>query len=96
MNILEIAIWDGAAGSVIIREDDLPRITRSDLRRWEISRTDLHRCFVEGVELMQGRGSDRVRPFAAQRLDGEWEVLLVGYSPYTDPLMQGSHRGRVR
>jgi hypothetical protein len=31
---------------------------------------------------------DRVRPCACQRLDGKWEVLLVRYSQYTDPLMQ--------
>jgi hypothetical protein len=67
-----------------------PHITAAELRKWDISRRDLMRCFAEGVELMKGRTpSDRVRPIAAQRLDGVWEVMLCGYSALTDPLMQG-------
>jgi hypothetical protein len=85
--ILDLCIADG---DIEIRECGLPHITAAELRKWDISRRDLMRCFAEGVELMKGRTpSDRVRPIAAQRLDGVWEVMLCGYSALTDPLMQG-------
>ena len=86
MNILDLCT---EYGDVVIREDDLPIITKADLRKWRISRRDLLRCFAEGVELMRGRSPrERVRPIACQRLDGEWEVMLCGYSALSDPLMQ--------
>jgi hypothetical protein len=94
MNILEVDICEG---SVVIREDDLPYITRADLRKWEISRRVLHRCFAKGVELMRGRSPrDRVRPCASQRPDRKWEVYLCGYSSLSDPLMQGVVGGSVQ
>ena len=65
--ILDLCIADG---DIEIRECGLPHITAAELRKWDISRRDLMR-FAEGVELMKGRTpSDRVRPIAAQRLDG--------------------------
>ena len=86
MNILDLCVEDG---DITIRECDLPHITNADLRKWDISRRDLMRCFAEGVELMKGATpSDRVRPIAMQRLDSGWEVMLCGYSALTDPLMQ--------
>ena len=30
---------------------------------------------------------NRIRPVAAEHLDGSWEVILVGYSSVTDPLL---------
>jgi hypothetical protein len=86
MNTLDLGVADG---DIEIRECDLPHITNGELRKWGISRRDLLRCFAEGVELMKGYGpGDRVRPVADQRLDGVWEVMLVGYSAHADPLMQ--------
>lgn len=64
------------------------------LRDFDISREDLNRCFAEGVELMRGvEAGKRVRPIAEQALDGSWFVVLVGYSPITDPLMEGPASG---
>jgi hypothetical protein len=77
-------------GDVEITEDDLAKITDEQLAEFEISRKELHRVFAEGVRLMQSRGvkpSHRARPVADQRLDGKWEVDIVGYSPISDPLM---------
>jgi hypothetical protein len=86
MNILDLGVADG---DIEIRECDLANITNAELRKWEISRRDLLRCFAEGVELMLGRSPrERVRSIAVQRLDGEWEVMVCGYSALTDPLMQ--------
>jgi hypothetical protein len=87
MNILNIGTKDG---DVEIREDELPTITKADLKKLGISHKDLLRCFAEGVELMKERKvkpGDRVRPVADQHIDGSWEVNLVGYSPISDPLM---------
>jgi hypothetical protein len=77
-------------GNLKINEDDLDRITDAQLAELSISRKELHRVFAEGVRLMQSRGvkpSHRARPVADQRLDGKWEVHIVGYSPLTDSLM---------
>jgi len=87
--ILDLGVADS---DITITETDLPNITNAELRKWGISRRDLMRCFAEGVELMRGRSpAERVRPIADQRLDGEWEVMLCGYSALTDPLMQGQN-----
>ena len=81
-------------GDIYIREDELPTITDEQLQWVGITREDLHRCFAEGAKLMEGvKPGERVRPVADQHLDGTWEVLLVGYSPNTDPLMHGPNIG---
>jgi hypothetical protein len=91
MNILQIGTADG---DVDIREDELATVTDDELERMEISREDLHRCFEEGVELMQSvKPGARVRPVADQTRDGKWEVHRVWYSPLNDPLMQGPTKG---
>jgi hypothetical protein len=90
MNIIEIPTVDGV---IEIREDELASITDDQLEWMKISRADLHRCFAEGVELMQGtKPSDRLR-ICADRLHGEWDVLVMRYSPDDDPLMQGRAQG---
>ena len=56
----------------------------------------LQRCFAEGVELMRAYTErDRVRPIAEHTGDGDddWEVVIVGYSGLTDPLMQHEPKG---
>ena len=76
---------DTEKGDVEIREDELPTITEAELIEFGISRKTLRDCFVEGVRLMQSISSgERVRPCAAPRLDGEWEVRLVRYSELSD------------
>ena len=79
-----------------IHENELAGISDQDLKKWGISRKTLHRCFAEGVELMKGKTErDRLRSIAEQFGSGpdDWEVLIVGYSPLTHPLMQGAPRG---
>ena len=72
---------DTERGDIEIREDELPTITEAELIELGISRETLHDCFAEGVRLMQSINAwERVRPSAAPRLDGEWEVRLVRYS----------------
>ena len=92
--MVEIPTWSrNGVICVHIYERDLPTITDEDLEALEISRSDLHRVFAEGMRLMEERGataSDRVRPCAHQTRDGEWEVVVVGYSKLSDPLMQGA------
>lgn len=87
MNILVLGTIS-SDGDVTIRECDLPQITGDDLRFWGISRSDLLRCFAEGVALMKGRTpSKRVRPVAMQQMDGHhllWEVML---STQIDPAL---------
>ena len=69
---------DTEKGDIEIGEDELPTITDAKLIEFGISRETLHDCFVEGLRLMQSINTDeRVRPHAAPRLDGEWEVHLV-------------------
>ena len=95
MNILDLAIDER---DLEIREDELVSITNAGLKKLDISREELHRVFAEGVKLMRSRNvkpSDRVRPCAHQTLDGKWEVVLVRYSPLSDPLMQGPIEGRA-
>ena len=79
-------------GDVEIREDDLSSLTDAELKKFRISRTELHRAFAEGAELMKSR-SDRVRPVAHKTFDGTWRVDLFRFSPITDPLMQRKSAG---
>jgi hypothetical protein len=69
-------------GDVRIREDELASIGNADLKMLRISRADLHRCFAEGVVLMQRKNPADVRPVASEMLDGKWIVVLVRYSDY--------------
>jgi hypothetical protein len=93
MLVLDIATEDGDVG---IREDEIATITDADLKKLRISRGDLMRVFAEGTVLMRGvTPSDRVRPCAHETLDGRWEVVLVEYSEYNDPLMQGPPAGNA-
>ena len=76
------------------RYADASHEAASDLRVLGISRKELYRCFAEGVELMKGRKpGERVRPIA-EMLPGTSRraVLIVGYSPITDPLMNDSSK----
>ena len=76
-------------GVVLIHEKELPWITEEELEGFRISRKDLRRVFTEAAILMKGHTArDRVRRCADQALDGKWEVILVRYSPISDPLMQ--------
>jgi hypothetical protein len=87
---------DGEPCDLEISESDLPEITDDDLQEWGISRETLDRCFAEGIELMKGKTeSDRVRPIAEHTGDGpdDWEVMIVGYSAISDPLMQDKPKG---
>jgi hypothetical protein len=75
-------------GVMLIHENELLSITDEDLDEFRISREDLRRVFTEAAILMKGHtASDRVRPCADQAY-GKWEVILVRYSPISDPLMQ--------
>ena len=75
-------------GVVLIHEKELPWITEEELEGFRISRKDLRRVFTEAAILMKGHTArDRVRPCADQAY-GKWEVILVRYSPISDPLMQ--------
>jgi hypothetical protein len=77
-----------------IREDEVPSLTRAELRRLHISRREIRRVFAEARELMcDVKPGDRKRPCADQHLDGHFEVILVGYSSRSDPLMQGPAAG---
>jgi hypothetical protein len=74
---------DTENGDIEIREDELPTITEAELIELGISRETLRDCFAEGVRLMQSINA-WVRPCAAPRLDGEWEVRLVRNSELSD------------
>jgi hypothetical protein len=87
---------DTEKGDIEIREDELPTITEAELIEFGISRETLHDCFAEGVRLMQSINvRERLRPCAAPRFDGEWEVHLVRYSELSDRLIRGRRRGRL-
>ena len=90
---LEIETEDG---TIAIDEAALASITDAELRLFRISRQELHRVFVEGVELMRSvRPGARVRPCAFETLDGRWLVHLVRYSPLSDPLMTAPAAGNA-
>jgi hypothetical protein len=61
-------------GTITIDEAALASITDAEFR----SRQELHRVFVEGVELMRSvQPGARVRPCAFETLDGRWLVHLA-------------------
>ena len=71
-------------GDVCINEDELPTVTDAELIWLRLTREQLHELFAMGVELMRGKTvHDRVRPVAAEAIEGHWEVRLV---PLDDPL----------
>jgi hypothetical protein len=83
--ITKVLDLDTEKGDIEIHEDELPTITEAELIEFGISRETLHDCFADGVRLMQSIDAwERVRPCAAPRLDGEWEVRLVRYSELSD------------
>jgi len=79
-------------GDVEICEDDLSSLTDAELKKLRITRTELHRLFAKGAELMKSR-SDRVRLVAHKTFDGSWRVDLFRYSSTTDPLMERKPAG---
>jgi hypothetical protein len=92
MIILDVATQDG---DVVIREDELASVTDAELAILRLSRKQMHDLFAEGVKLMQGTSdSNRVRPVAISDLHGNWEVMLIQFSPLNDPLMQGRRKGK--
>ena len=71
-------------GDVPIYEDELASITAANLKMLRISRKELRHVFAKGKELMTARGANpdgRIRPLAAQLLDGSWFVGLVADAP---------------
>jgi hypothetical protein len=83
-------------GFVLIRADQLASVTADDLRKFGMSREQLQKLFAEGARLMQGKtAADRVRPCAAQTMDGTWKVGLVRYSAVTDPPLDSSAKGKA-
>ena len=88
-------------GDVAVYEDELATITKADLKMLGITRSDLDYVFEEGKRLMKDRGIEpgdrtRIRPVAAEHLDGSWEVILVGYSPKSDPLLNDGGKVPLR
>jgi hypothetical protein len=99
---LDVSTDDGDdVVSYRIYEDDLPRLTKADLKKLRISREVLHECFAEGVRLMKDRDWAKCRPCADEHADGTDEVygtrmvLIVGYNQYTHPLMKGPASGNA-
>ena len=69
---------DTEKGDIEIREGELLTLTDAELIEFGISRETLHHCFTEGVRLMESiNPGERVRFYAAPRLDGDWEVRLL-------------------
>ena len=63
-------------GAVLISEDDV--VTNAQLKQFRLSRKELHEIFAQGAKLMEGKtASDCVRPVAAEKSDGTWDVRLV-------------------
>jgi hypothetical protein len=66
------------------QRDELPTVTDAELTWLRLTREQLYELFAMGVELMRGKTvNDRVRPVAAEAIEGHWEVRLV---PLSDPL----------
>ena len=86
-----------AGDSIRIYEEDLPRITKADLKELRMTHEILNRCFAEGVRLMTEPGMDwaKWRPCADETLKGEWIVVTSGYNQYTHPLMEGPASGNT-
>jgi hypothetical protein len=93
MNLLHLATDDG---DVIICEDDLSSITDADLRKFRISRDELHRVFAEGLQTdaPQDVGGS-CPPVCIGDLGGHWEVRLVRHSSATDPVQRGRPAGKA-
>jgi hypothetical protein len=78
---------------VTVYEDEITSsIFKADLKMLGISRADLDRVFAKARELMRERGIEpgdrnRIRPVADKMRDGGWDVVLVGYSEFNDPLL---------
>jgi hypothetical protein len=88
----------GEATPVAIREDQLPSLTRAELRRLHISPKEIRRVFAKARELMRERNvkpGDRIRPCADEMLNGDFIVALVRYSERTDPLMRDPPAGNA-
>jgi hypothetical protein len=67
--ILEIATEDGF---INITADEISGVPDEYLKRWRISRAQLHHCFNRGQELMERyKPADRVRPCAEETWDGK-------------------------
>jgi hypothetical protein len=91
--ILEIATEDGF---INITADEISAVPDEYLKRWRISRAQLHHCFNRGQELMERyKPADRVRPCAEETWDGKWEVRIVAYSQYSDPAMGDDPAGNA-
>ncbi len=87
MNILDVSTDNG---DVTVREDDLASVSNAELKKAGINMTvaELRERFAQGVKLMQEQkvtAEDRIRPVAAQKLDGDWQVTLVRYSKVIPP-----------
>jgi hypothetical protein len=96
MKITEMTI-NTSDGDVMVTAEDYARITDEQLEELEITREELVRCWEEGEELMKDHvPGDRVRPIAELNNDGTREVMIVGYSEHTDPLMQGEKPKRSK
>jgi hypothetical protein len=86
---MEVEFYTDKDGLALIRDRDLP-LSDKELAWYRVSHDDVERIFTEAARLMEGHtASDRLRPCASETLDGEWVVELVGYSPVSDPMMQG-------
>jgi hypothetical protein len=83
-------------GDIVILGDEIAKVTEEQLKWLGISREDLQRCFREGQEMMKDyKPGNRVRPIAEnlipitrKRQPDNWTVTIVGYSAFTDPLME--------
>jgi hypothetical protein len=59
------------------QRDELPTVTDAELTWLRLTREQLYELFAMGVELMRGKTvNDRVRPVAAEAIEGHWEVRL--------------------
>jgi hypothetical protein len=74
----------------LISEDELPTITKDDLRRLHITWVKLMDVFAKARELMRDvKPSDRVRVIADRGWEeDEFHVCLCRYSPMNDPMLQ--------
>jgi len=90
---------------VLISEDELPTLTKADMRRLRITACALNEVFAEARELAKEiKPGDRVRIVADRdwrgkgksyrgRSKDDFLVVPVRYSELSDPLMQGSAAG---
>ena len=93
MIILDVATQDG---DIVIREDELASVTDAGACDTSIipKATD---------QLVRGRceadaRDERQQPRATSchlRSHGNWDVMLIQFSPLNDPLMQGRRKGKA-